>query len=49
MSMTIKFFTDFSYALDHYDGLVVIQGITGEYTSHPKDIEKIMIDRLKEM
>lgn len=47
MSTAIKFFADFSSALDHYDGLIVRQGITGEYNAHPKDIEKIMIEKLK--
>lgn len=49
MSTAIKFFSDFMTALDHHDGLIVRQGITGEYHSHPKDIEKIMIDKLKEI
>lgn len=47
MSTAIKFFRDFSSALDDYDGLTVREGITGEYTSHPKDIQKIMIEKLK--
>lgn len=49
MSTAIKFFSDFSSALDHCDGLIVREGITGEYTSHPKEIEKIMIEKLKEI
>ena len=48
MSIAIKFFADFNGALDHYDGLIVKEGITGEYIAHPKDIEKIMIEKLKE-
>jgi hypothetical protein len=48
MSTAIKFFSDFSSALDNYDNMIVRKGIEGEYTSHPKKIEKIMIDKLKE-
>lgn len=48
MSTTIKFFADFQNALDHYDELIVREGITGEYNTHPKDVYKIMIEKLKE-
>lgn len=48
MSTAIKFFSDFSSALDNYDDLAVRKGIQGEYASHPKEIEKIMIEKLKE-
>ena len=49
MRTAIRFFSDFMTALDHYDGLEVMQGITGGYTAHPKDIKKIMIEKLKEI
>jgi len=47
MSTAIKFFSNFMTALDHCDGQEVRQGITGGYTAHPRDIEKIMIEKLK--
>jgi len=46
MKTCIKFFREFRSALDYYDDMTVREGITGEYTSHPKDISKIMIDKL---
>jgi len=46
METCIKFFIDFRCALDHYDDLIVGEGISGEYTIHPKEISKIMIDKL---
>lgn len=46
MSTVIKFYTDFNDALDHFDDMIVNQGITGEYIAHPKEIAKIMIDKL---
>ena len=46
MSDCIRFLKDFMSTLDHYDGLTVRNGITGEYTIHQKEIIKIMIDKL---
>lgn len=46
MKTLIKFYIDFRYALDHFSDLYVSEGISGEYTSHPKEISKIMIDKL---
>jgi len=48
MSTAIKFFSDFSSAIDNYDDVIVSKGIEGEYASHPKEIYKIMIEKLKE-
>ncbi len=47
MGTVIKFLSGFMTALDHYDDLVVREGIMGEYNSHPKDIIKIMVEKLK--
>ena len=46
METLIKFFRDFANTLDHYDDLIVREGITGQYTAHTKEISKIMIDKL---
>ncbi len=46
MSTCIRFFRDFKDVLDHYDDLAVREGIFGEYTSHPKEVVKMMIEKL---
>ena len=46
MSDCIRFHKDFMNTLDHYDDLIVRNGIVSEYTAHPKEIVKTMIDKL---
>lgn len=46
MQTCIRFFKDFMNTLDHYDDLIVREGIISEYTIHPKEIIKTMIDKL---
>lgn len=46
MQTCIRFFKDFMNVLDHYDDLIVREGIVSEYTIHPKEIIKTMIDKL---
>lgn len=46
MSTAIKFFIDFEDSLEHYTDIQIREGITGEYTTHPKEIIKMMIHKL---
>lgn len=46
MSTFIRFFRDFGSVLNNYDDLTIREGFTGEYTDHPKEMLKIMIERL---
>jgi hypothetical protein len=46
MKTCIEFYTDFKATMDHYDELVVREGIISEFTSHPIEIIKAMIDKL---
>jgi hypothetical protein len=46
MQVCIRFFKDFMSALDHYEDLIVREGIISEYATHPKEIIETMIDKL---
>ena len=46
METLIKFWTCFNTTLDQYEELNVREGIVGKYVGHPKEISKIMIDKL---
>ncbi len=46
MQTCIRFFKDFMDIIDHYDDLIVREGIISEYTVHPKEIINTMIDHL---
>lgn len=46
MSDCIRFYKDFMNTLDHYDDLIVRNGIVSEYAAHPKEIVRTMIDKL---
>lgn len=46
MKTCIEFYTDFNTTMDHYDELVVREGIVSEFTGHPIEIIKAMIDKL---
>lgn len=46
MKTCIEFYIDLKAAMDHYDEFAVREGISGEFTGHPKEVIKAMIDKL---